>query len=309
MATDVLDNGCGPAHFGPPPEAALNKIKQILFPVDFSERCEGAARYVEAFAREFDAEVTFLHALDAADYVAAGEFGAFDTNELFRARLERATKQMREWQSDLFRSRPTRREVVEGETARSIVEWARKSRTDLIMMPSHGMGPFRRFVLGSVTAKVLHDAQCPVWTGAHLEKAPPVPVISFQQVVCALDLSERSVDVLLWASSFAAATGAALTIAHAIPAMETRPEKYLDQEFVAALRKDAQKEIAKLQARVGTDARVFLRGGDPSRVVHDVATEVNADYVVVGRGHLGDGRLRTHAYAIIRHAPCPVISV
>jgi len=40
------------------------------------------------------------------------------------------------------------------------------------MMPTHGLGGFRRFLLGSVTAKVLHDADCPVWTGVHLERAP-----------------------------------------------------------------------------------------------------------------------------------------
>jgi hypothetical protein len=29
---------------------------------------------------------------------------------------------------------------------------------DLIMMPTHGVGTFRSFLVGSVTAKVLHDA-------------------------------------------------------------------------------------------------------------------------------------------------------
>ena len=39
-------------------------------------------------------------------------------------------------------------------------------------MPTHGYGPFRRFILGSNTAKVLHDADCPVWTGVHVEEIP-----------------------------------------------------------------------------------------------------------------------------------------
>ena len=33
------------------------------------------------------------------------------------------------------------------------------------MMPTHGCGPLRRFLLGSVTAKVLHDVSTAVWTG------------------------------------------------------------------------------------------------------------------------------------------------
>ena len=36
-------------------------------------------------------------------------------------------------------------------------------------MPTHGFGPLRRFLLGSVAAKVLHDAQCPVWTSVHTD--------------------------------------------------------------------------------------------------------------------------------------------
>jgi len=33
------------------------------------------------------------------------------------------------------------------------------------MLPTHGRTPLRRFLLGSVTAKVLHDRTVPVWTG------------------------------------------------------------------------------------------------------------------------------------------------
>ncbi len=35
---------------------------------------------------------------------------------------------------------------------------------DLIMMPTHGGRHFRSLLIGSVTAKVLHDVRCPVWT-------------------------------------------------------------------------------------------------------------------------------------------------
>jgi len=46
-------------------------------------------------------------------------------------------------------------------------------------------------------------------------------------------------------------------------------------------------------------------------VVREEALQHGADLVLVGRGSLQDtwGRLRTHSYGIIRHAPCPVLSV
>jgi hypothetical protein len=35
---------------------------------------------------------------------------------------------------------------------------------DMVIMPAREVEPVRRFLLGSVTAKVLHDVDCPVWT-------------------------------------------------------------------------------------------------------------------------------------------------
>src|SRR5207245_2957797 len=54
-----------------------------------------------------------------------------------------------------------------GDPAAEITHYAEKNQVDLIMMPTHGYGRFRNMLLGSVTAKVLHDAHCPIWTAAH----------------------------------------------------------------------------------------------------------------------------------------------
>ena len=61
-------------------------------------------------------------------------------------------------------------------------------QADLILMPTHGHGPFRRLLLGSVTSKVLHDAECPVWTGVHENKDRPAEPMTLKHVVCAVDL-------------------------------------------------------------------------------------------------------------------------
>ena len=55
--------------------------------------------------------------------------------------------------------------LVKGDPARAILQTAQLENADLIMMPSHGY-TFDQFLLGSVTAKVLHRTECPVWTGA-----------------------------------------------------------------------------------------------------------------------------------------------
>src|SRR5690606_2931362 len=74
-----------------------------------------------------------------------------------------------------------------GDAARTIIRVAEEENVDLIMMPTQGYGAFRRFLLGSVTAKVLHDASCAVWTGVHMEDAPPLEAITIRSVLCAND--------------------------------------------------------------------------------------------------------------------------
>jgi universal stress protein A len=143
-----------------------------------------------------------------------------------------------------------------------------------------------------------------------MEIAPPRPVIGFERIVCAMDLSENRGLPLRWAAMFAASCGAKVTIAHAVPAVETIPEKYLNTDLFLDLCRQAAGIIEKTKEELGVDWPVEVRGGDPEKVVHEVAEEKEADLVIVGRGHAhGLGRLRTHAYAIIRHSPCPVISV
>jgi nucleotide-binding universal stress UspA family protein len=287
-------------------------IRKILFPVDFSERCDGAARYVEAYARRFQSEVTMIHCVNRADYLfGVGEFGGYQIRDQYQAHIEAAKRRLDSYLANQFEGHATRRLVIEGDPAAKIVEFAHDDGTGFIMMPSHGMGPFRRHILGSVTAKVLHDADCVVWTGAHLELAPPLPIIGFEKAVCAVDLGEQSEGALRWASCFAKAAGGSVVIAHAVPAIETRPEKYLDTEFFGALCHQAAEQIAALQKRAGTDLPVRIKGGEPARVVHEVASDEAADVVVIARGSAGGGagRLRTHAYAIIRNSPVPVISV
>ena len=89
------------------------------------------------------------------------------------------------------------RVLVEGDPAIEIVRAAHEGNFDLIVMPTHGYGPFRRFVLGSVTAKVLHDADCPVLTGAHLADLNPATPIFFRNIVCAVDLGPQSGQALV----------------------------------------------------------------------------------------------------------------
>jgi len=171
----------------------------------------------------------------------------------------------------------------------------------LVVMPTHGYGPFRRFILGSNTAKVLHDADCPVWTGVHLEDAPAAG-ISVRRVICAVDLGPHTAKTIEWAGWFSCHYEAALTILHV-----TTPHPDADD----SLRRAALQDLERLRAETRAKADVAAEAGETAPAICEYAARQQADVLVIGRGSAAGvfGRLRTNAYAIIRQSPCPVVSV
>jgi nucleotide-binding universal stress UspA family protein len=257
------------------------KLKRILFPVDFSERATKAAPYVDALATQFGAELILLHVVEPLSYNAPLADSPGSQWERF---------------GDIFSAHhlQIKRLTEHGEAAAKIVECAKTHNVDLIMIPTQGLGAFRRLIIGSNSAKVLHDADCPVWTGVHIEEGPHPKKVTCRNVLCAFDLEPSSAKVLRWASGLAEGYKAELTLVH-VTTDSTR----------------ARKAIETLQKTVGTNAPVRIEAGEPSRVVAHVAGEMKADILVIGRcsteGILG--RLEMTAYSIIRQSPCPVISV
>jgi nucleotide-binding universal stress UspA family protein len=66
-----------------------------------------------------------------------------------------------------------------------------------------------------------------------------------------------------------------------------------------------------MQKEAGTNFEVLIEAGNIPETVRRVAENQRADLVLIGRGALPHfaGRLRSHAYAIVRDMPCPVLSV
>jgi nucleotide-binding universal stress UspA family protein len=286
------------------------KIKHILFPIDFSERCCSAVPFVESVASRYDAKVTLLSVAQPFYYAAMGDPGGLagiDPGELLRDLKERLGSAL----NKEFSGFRVERVAELGDPAQVVTEFARTQGVDLIMMPTHGYGPFRSLLLGSVTAKVLHDAQCPVWTAAHVAEAPCRDHIACRSILCAVDGTPNSVPLMKWASDLAKDAGATLRLVHVIPGMEGFQTRQMDREFELEMGKEARATMELLQDSAGVKVPLCITAGNVAERVHDEACRNGTDLLVIGRGamHEALGRLRTHAYGIIRRSPAPVISV
>ncbi|MGD1095037.1 MAG: universal stress protein [Bryobacteraceae bacterium] len=286
----------------------------ILFPTDFSKSSVAIVDHVVGLASAFKAKVWLLSVVPSlADFHGVSEHyysGPF--NEAALVRLEGDQKlvesdrlqRLERLQKQYFSPVESEICVKSAGVAESIVDYAGEIRANLIMMPTHGLGRMRRFLIGSVTAKVLHDASCPVWTSPHPRELDPFR--PYRHIVLAIDQCGLPVELLIRASELAEFFHGQLSVLSALP-----PNGAFGDEAVHKRTREMARLLHDQIAARGIKASVHLMEGSPGDVVRQIAEEIeDADLIVTGRGHLEEsmGHLRTHAYEIIRNAPCPVIT-
>jgi len=289
------------------------KIAKILVPIDFSERSADVARAVVPVADRFGSEINLVHVLSSRfgpHLLASPETSLRDFEAQTRAE---AKKSLEGFFSTEWRNSAVKRTLLEGDPATEIVGYAESEHVDLIMMPTQGYGPFRRLLLGSVTAKVLHDAPCPVWTTVHLATTlSQAGADKPHKIACAVDLGKRSNDIVTAAIRLSKEFGASLTLIHVISSLDNRDQTYyLSPEWRSEVIGAAKSELAKLQESLGFEGGMCIETGAVADAVAAAAKEIEAGLLIIGRAHRDSltGRLPNNAYAIIRESPCPVLSI
>jgi len=288
-------------------------IQKILVPVVFTDTSKHVAHQAAWLARRFHAEVILLHVVPPLIYPA----GILESGHEITARdlhahiIQQAQKNLDEALQPELDGLAVTRVLIRGDPAREIVETARDRNVDLIVMSTHGYGAFYRLLLGSVTAKVLHESPCPVWTGAHVEETT-TSAFSIRRVLCSVDLGLHSHHTVSLAAQMAAAVEATLTLVHITDSVEHFGPggSYVDPVWKERLVGFAAKDIAKVQQEAGTNAEVIIDSGNVTELLNRAAEQTKADVLIVGhipgRSHLGDNG---NGYGIIRASHIPVLSL
>jgi nucleotide-binding universal stress UspA family protein len=284
-------------------------IREILFPVDFSPSCVAMAPFVKRAASIFSANVTLTYVLQPL--ASSFELLVRPLPEVEENRECVAREKLKAFLDSEFQGDSSSRVLLAGDAASEISDFARKRPFDLIIMPTHA-GAFRRNLLGSTTAKVLDSADCPVLTSQHAETISPRP-LEHREIVCAIDLRADSERILRYVAKLVEPIYSQVTIIHVIPVGEPRlpVQLDLDERVQHAEREAAHESLRKLQQTVGSHARISIAIGPVKDAVTEAARRLSADALVIGRGPQPGafGRLRDLTYAVVRDAPCPVLSV
>lgn len=268
----------------------MNK-QTILTPLDGSELSERALAFAVARARATGSGLKLLRSTKEDD-----------TSETLSYLEEKAAELRAE-------GLEVEVEVRRGNAVSAILEAAEGSR--LIVMSSVGRGGFGRWLLGSVTERVVRAAPCPVLViGGEALKTPDNP--SFDKVLVPLDGSKASASAIAVACDFLTDQGQLLlyralitgSIEHDLPHMAAAAE---------AEHRAAREYLDEVAAEVTVeDVQILLSGAPPTVGVITTAEKEKVDLIVMTtRGATGLERLVCGSVteSVLQSAVCPVLVV
>ena len=300
-------------------------IRRVLCPVDFSDHSRRAFDHALAIANWYRSAVTVLHVSPLMPVAAYAPMSGLPpyvglTSEARQA-LERSIE---EFVAGAKSSVPIQYELAEGAPATVILTWASEISADLLVLGTHGRSGFERWVLGSVTEKVLRQALCPVLTvPAHANDAATESA-GFRHIVCAVDFSECSIHALDYATSLAEEAHASLTLVHVIELPPDIPREVHEnmlagprsmREYVALAEQEGRARLTdaipdRVRATVLVDT--VLAAGKPYREILRVAADHSADLIVVGvhgRSAIDRMLFGSTTQHLVRQASCPVLTI
>ncbi len=137
-----------------------NMYKKILVPTDGSDFAKDAALHALFLAKVSGAEIIALSVSE--NHFINGISVSEEIEQINQILTDRCKKDLEEFEDMNDGGVKISSVIKEGSPAKTILEVAEKEDIDLIVIGSSGKSGFDRFILGSVSDKVVNAAKCPV---------------------------------------------------------------------------------------------------------------------------------------------------
>lgn len=292
-------------------------FKHILIPLDGSALAESALPTALTLAGSLNARLTLLRIPQTVETMLPALAGNYGT--LIAAEEARAEREAHNY-LDTLRNRyakpdlPIEIAIAHGDVASAILNCAEQHHHDLIVMATHGYTGFTRFMLGSITEKVIPHAPCPVFIVR--DKRPP------QTILVPLDGSPRAEAALGPALSLARHFNSRLLLAHAIEPIDDISRGILEEiesgmgrSLQTRLEAEAQSYLANLrdQHRATVphiDTVVTI--GPAAVALLELTREHNIDLIAIathGRTGLSRWLYGSVTEKVLRHVTCSLLVI
>lgn len=283
--------------------------EKILVATDFSDCAGWAYECARRLAVDCAAQLDVVHVLEAY----AGMDPEFPVNRLYldhlRKEAEPPLNQLVQ-QADRSGLKVAGHRVI-GVPSEEIINLSRQLGTDLIVLGTHGRTGMERILLGSTAERVVIGAPCPVLTVRQQGSKP-----GFRSILAPVDFSDCSLDALEYAVRVAKQFGASLTVLHVMEPVTygldfTLTQPLEGRQLRTSLESQLSKLIQPLTAQ-GLTVHSVVRGGSPADSILNWSRTDHYDLIVMGtHGRRGISHVLAGsvAQAVLRRAPCPVLTV
>jgi nucleotide-binding universal stress UspA family protein len=280
---------------------------QILYPTDGSDPAESGLDYALQIASEHEATIHLLNVADTnQDSITRVQGEVIDV-------LEREGKLI----VDEAAQRATERgvsvvsEVRQGTPSTSIVEYSQRFDIDLIVMPTHGRSGLKRFLIGSVTERVINTTEVPIIT-VNPDRDRPL-TYPCQDLLVPIDGSRGAELALRKGVAVAKATGATLHLLHVVESGSLGPDarSILKEGELTERANTIMAEATETAESESLDAiESEIEFGSPAKNIRTYIEENEVDLAILGtHGETDFSRYMMGGVSakLVRTSPIPVM--
>jgi nucleotide-binding universal stress UspA family protein len=296
-------------------------IRRILVPTDRSVFADHALPWALLLARRAKAKIDLVQVhVPAAVFASGAEvMGEMQLDGFIRENEASSLDELAKRLTSDY-SIPVSSSLIDGAVGDAVLERAIAERTDLIIMTTHGRGPFSRFWLGSVADQLIRRARMPVLLVRPTASAPDLNAQpKVRRIVIPLDGSPLAEQALEPAQTLGELFGAGYTLMRAVEPMFSAdlpvPGPGLgirDPALLARFTADARSYLEQVAARLrerSKDVRteVVLNRLAASAVLEETPAEDLIALATHGRGGMSRLVLGSVADKVVRGAAGPVL--
>jgi nucleotide-binding universal stress UspA family protein len=287
------------------------RLRRILCPVDFFPASVRAADYALKLAANHGGTVLALHVL--APIIAAAYGDPINVAPVMADLERQARRSLKALQLKARKLNiPFEFEIRHGDVSREIQSAINDSQADAVVMGTHGRRGFERWIMGSVTERLIRQCPVPLFTVGSSGKMRGSP-LSVPRILLTTDFSAGTSDAVQYAFSIARECQAKITFLHVVHDLSAAIGGKLTDRLILGVRRKLD-EVIIAGGADPTAFRTVVEAGQPYRTILAAVRQYKPGLVVMNiHGKSGAERalVGSTAERVVRGVVnvCPVLLI